>query len=402
MSPRTDLRCKGDVELREKLLEDRDIAQAVERARAEKEAGIRRRLLASAVRVTEDMSPKLHRIAEECRRRLEVEAEVEVYVFPSPTFNAACVKPEQGRVFVLLSSSLVEAFDEDELEFVMGHELGHHIFDHHELPIAELLHDGGIANQQNALRLFAWSRYAEISADRAGLACTRSIEPAARAFFKLASGLSGNKIEMNADELIAQLGDMKSELARERTEGDLRDAPHHDDWFASHPFSPLRLRAAKAFVESELFVPGGHPRDELEAEVNELMSLMEPGYLEEQSDVAESMRRLLFTGGILIAAQGGIDDREIAMMEKLLGAGRFRKDMNVDALRLDLPRRTRDVRENVPALRRMQVIRDLCLIALADQRVDENERTLLYEMAEQIGVAKSLVDRTLAQGPGLD
>src|SRR5687768_3136460 len=220
MAPRTDLRCKGDAELRDKLLREPAIKAAVEKAREEQQAGIRRRLLATSVRVTGEMSPKLHEIAQHCRRTLGVEIEVEIYVFPDSSFNAACVKPEAGRVFVLLSSSLVEAFDESELRFVVGHELGHHIFEHHELPIAELLRDEAIASHQNALQLFAWSRYAEISADRAGLICCESIEPAARAFFKLASGLSGSKVEMRAEDLIEQLGDIKAELERNREGSD--------------------------------------------------------------------------------------------------------------------------------------------------------------------------------------
>jgi hypothetical protein len=292
----------------------------------------------------------------------------------------------------------VEAFDQDELKFVIGHELGHHMFDHHELPIGELLNNGEIATHQNALLLFAWSRYAEISADRAALVCTGSIEPAARAFFKLASGLSGSKIAMRAEDLIAQLGDIKSEL--ERQQG--AEARAQDDWFSTHPFSPLRLRAAKAFVESELFKPGGKSRDELEHEINDLMSLMEPQYLQEQSDVAESMRRLLFTGGVLIAAANGIDTKEIEMMEKLLGGGRFKKDMNVDALRADLTKRTKDVRALVPPLRRMQVLRDLCLVSLADQRIDDGERSLLYEIAQQVDVSPVMVDRLLSNPPHLD
>ena len=398
MAPRTDLRCKGDADLREKLLAEPEIKRAVEKAREENEAGIRRRLLATSVRVTAEMSPLLHRITEDCRRTLGVETELEVYVFPSSTFNAACVKPESGRVFVLLASSLVEAFDEEELKFVIGHELGHHMFEHHELPIAELLNNSEIATHQNALLLFAWSRYAEISADRAALVCTGSIEPAARAFFKLASGLSGSKIAMRAEDLIAQLGDIKTELERQAS----ADANARDDWFSTHPFSPLRLRAAKAFVESELFVSGGKSREDLEHEVNELMSLMEPQYLQEQSATAEAMRRLLFTGGVLIAAANGIDPKEIEMLDKLLGAGRVKKEMNLDALKVDLARRTKDVRESVPPLRRMQVLRDLCLIALADKRVEAEERSQLYEIAKQIEVNPTMVDRLLENPPYLD
>ena len=91
-----------------------------------------------------------------------------------------------------------------------------------------------------AMTVFAWSRYAEISADRAGLVCAKSLDGATRAFFKPASGLRGGEIEMRAEALLSQAGDMKDELAWVT----IKDGPR-SDWFATHPFSPLRLRAAK-------------------------------------------------------------------------------------------------------------------------------------------------------------
>lgn len=398
MDPRIDLRAKGDTELQEKLLEDADIRRAVERAKDAKEEGIRRHLLATAVRVTREMSPELHGIAEHCRTTLGIDAELETYVFPSSSFIAATVKPENGRVLILLSSSLLESFDSEELSFVIGHELGHHVFSHHEFPIGALLENPDTATGPNALKIFAWARYAEISADRAGIICAGSLEPVARAFFKLASGLTGGMIDVHAEGLLDQIGDMRLELERESA----GDAPARQDWFATHPFSPLRLQAAKAFVESELFTKGGTSREALASTIQELMSLMEPSYLEEKTETAEAMRRLLFAGGVLVAAADGISDEEIAVLEQFFGEGRFKKGMNVEAIRADLPRRARAVVESVPPIRRIQVIRDLCLIALADREVEERERALLYEIAKMVEVDPGVVDRTLANAGNID
>ena len=58
--------------------------------------------------------------------------------------NVGCTQPEDGRVFILVSSSLLESFDHDELCFVVGHELGHHIYNHHSIPLSLLL-----ANHRN-------------------------------------------------------------------------------------------------------------------------------------------------------------------------------------------------------------------------------------------------------------
>ncbi len=394
-----DLRCQGDEELRGKLLKDRDVARVVESAREAQEIGIRRHLLSTAVRITDAMAPKITDMVEQCRNLLGVQTEIETYVMPSPVFNAGCYKPEGERVFLMLSSGLLEAFDADELRFVVGHELGHHLFDHHEIPIGVLLKNSKNKTGPLALKLFAWSRYAEISADRAGFVCAADIEPVASAFFKLASGLTGDLVQMRADDLIEQLGDIRQELERQKS----ADAAIRMDWFSTHPFSPLRLRAAKFFAESSLYREGGNTVDSLEGEVHELMALMEPSYLESRSDEAELMRRLLFSGGFWVAdTSDGISDEELELMERLLGAGRVKKGMDVDAIKADVERRARDVKEEVPRMRRVQVIRDLCLIALADGHAKDPEREVLYEIAKMVEIDVGVVDRTLENPPKLD
>ena len=116
------------------------------------------------------MAPDIAMMADECIEMLGVKLPLELYVYSSPQFNAACFKPENERLYVMFSSSLLEGFTSSELKFVMGHELGHHVYDHHAIPIGYLLRGNQRPDPQLALELFAWSRYAEISADRAGSA----------------------------------------------------------------------------------------------------------------------------------------------------------------------------------------------------------------------------------------
>jgi tellurite resistance protein len=173
------------------------------------------------------------------------------------------------------------------------------------------------------------------------------------------------------------------------------EEPARSDWFATHPFSPLRLRAVELCARSEIVTPGGLPRADLEAQVQEIMVLMEPSYLQERSDVAETMRRLLLAGAILIAAASGdIEERALHALEELMGPGSIPPVLNPEALRADLPGRIEATKRTVPPLRRAQVIRDLCLIARADGRVDEKEMNLLFEIAAAVGVDRDLVTCT--------
>ncbi len=387
---REKLQSEGDRDLSAALLKERDVRRAIERFEREGgEKGARLQLLGTAIRLTPEMAPDVHAILDGCRRTLELDSPVESYVYPSPVFNAAAVRPEGGRLLILLSSSLMEAFEPDELRFVAGHEFGHHLFEHHRIPMAALLGNKRRLGPGLALQLFAWQRYAEISADRAGVVCAGGIDPAARGLFKLASGLRGGRVKVRIDQFLEQVADLKEESGRL---GQDERAPR-TDWFSTHPFSPIRVGAAQLFARSEIMKTGGTSRADLEARVHELMALMRPGYLRERSGVAEAMRRLLFAGGVAIAsASGKVNEDEIAELERLLGPGSVPLELKPEVVRADLPSRIEAVRAEVPPLRRSQVIRDLCVIAHADGRTDKAEWRVIREIASAIDVDPAMVE----------
>jgi hypothetical protein len=394
------LRAKGDRDLAAVLAADPDIKRIVEKLKKDKTAQTRRYLLGTAVRLTPSMAPELHKTAEHCRETLGQEGPLELYVLPSPHYNAFSFGSERGRVFVGLTSELLESFDADELCFVVGHELGHLLFKHHDMPIAAIIQAKSGIRAEQAVQLFSWQRYAEISADRAGLACSGAIGPTGRAFFKMASGLRGDRISFDIDAYMAQVGDIEKEAAAARQE---KEQPR-PDWFASHPFSPLRVSAAQLCAASELCTPGGMPVAELEDQVQHLMSLMDPSYLLDKSATGEAMRRLLFAGGVLVAAAiDPITDEEVAALERFLGEGHLPAELNPEALAADLDRRIEFAKKQVPPLKRAQVIRDLCVIAVADGHAHDEEVAVVRNIADRIDVDPMVIERTLTSlREGLD
>lgn len=401
------IRCASDREMSEQLLTDRTVIRVNEQiARREKDGplGIRRHLLATSVRLSERMAPNVHKHATECGEMLGLGIPLEVYVYSSPQYNAACFKPEDGRLFIMFSSSLLEAFDDKELRFVMGHELGHHVYRHHDIPIGYILKSGGKGVRPDprlALSLFTWSRYAEISADRAGAYCAGDIVAVSRSLFKLASGLSGSTISFSLEDFLDQVDQMQIEDA-EPGQGSPKE-----DWFSTHPFSPLRVKALKFFDESVLMPGGNKPADgkasasveDLELSVQGVMSLMEPSYLEGRTETAEAMRRLLFAGALLVAnADGEIGEEEIDVFNQFFGKDAFDADkLNIDALRAELPGRIESVKERASTPQSMQIMRDLCLVSRAEGHTDEAERDVLNEIADGLGVPRGFVCQALDQ-----
>jgi hypothetical protein len=387
--PRLDLRAQGDIDLAQKLLSNIDVRRAKERfdKKADK-LGARRQLLATALRLTPGMAPVVDGVMEACRDTLGLEPPLETYVYPDAAFNAAAVRPERGRVFVMVSSALLDDFEPGELRFVVGHELGHHLFEHHAIPVGAMVAGEERTDPGTMLKLFAWKRWAEISCDRAGLVCAGGLEPALHALFKVASGLRGSRVKIELEPVLQQLADLREEAQRmERA-----DEPVRADWFSTHPFSPLRLRAAQIFAGSEMMQQGGTPLAEVEAQVQELMEMMDPSYLRARSESAEAMRRLLFAGGVLLAvADGKVSHETLSALEELLGAGSVPLQVNPDAVREDLERRVEAVRELVPPLRRAQVIRDLCIVAQADGVISQPETELLFGLADAVDVDRGVV-----------
>lgn len=394
-----EIRCSNDLALYEKLKQHRDVKRVNEqiaRHEAEGPSGIRRNLLATSVRLTKGMAPEITSMAQECVDKLGVKLELELYVYSSPQFNAACFKPDDGRLYVMFSSSLLEGFTSQELKFVIGHELGHHAYDHHAIPIGYLLKGQQRPDPQLALELFAWSRYAEISADRAGAHCAQDMGAVASALFKLSSGLTSKVVEFSLDDFVAQVDDMQ---VGDQEPG--QGAPQ-SDWFSTHPFSPLRVKALKLFEKSELYNGDGSKQD-LEMAVQSVLSLMEPSYLESKTDTAETMRRLLFAGLITVAdADAGISEQELEVFAKYFGKYAFTDKLDIEKIKQTIDSRLIEVKSKASQTQCMQVLHDMCIMAQADGGIKPKERLVLEEVAKGLDIPSSFICQVVDASKDLD
>ncbi len=396
------IRCENDLALYKKLKTHADVKRVneiIKRREAEGPTGIRRNLLATSVRLTKGMAPDIVKMAEECIEKLGVEIPLELYVYSSPQFNAACFKPENDRLNVMFSSSLLEGFSSQELKFVMGHELGHHVYDHHAIPIGYLLQGKDKPDPKLALELFTWSRYAEISADRAGAHCAKDMDAVAHSLFKLSSGLTTKVVQFSLDDFVAQADDMLVGDEEHRRTGP------QSDWFSTHPFSPLRVKALKLFEQSELYKKSANVMtvDELEVGVQGVLSLMEPSYLEAKTDMAEAMRRLLFAGLIAVAdAADGISEQELEVFADFFGKYAFTDKLDVEKIKATIEGRAIEVKDKASQTQCMQVLRDMCVMAKANGGVLPAERVILEAVANDLGVPSSFICQNIDKNCDLD
>jgi Zn-dependent protease with chaperone function len=231
------------------------------------ERAFRLMFLGSAVRVDERQFATLHRLLAEVAATLDAPALPEMYVRADPTLNAMTVGMD--KPMIVLNSALVDLLDEEELRFVIAHELGHALSGHalyqtllqRVLAMSGLLSAiplGGLGIRVILAALMEWARKAELSADRAGLLATQDPAVAIRAHMKAASG--GHLEHLDATSYLVQ--------AQEYDEGgDLRESFIKMMLMerATHPFLVVRSRELRRWVDSGAYTAilgGEYPRRE--------------------------------------------------------------------------------------------------------------------------------------------
>ncbi len=143
------------------------------------------------VLVTDSSCPEADAAFREACESLDLDRKnFRFFVTADPSVNAFTTG--SGIPTVVATSALVNACSKEELKFVLGHELGHYICGHvrcqtlaRYLQVGALYTPAWLAAAAIGPLLMSWSRYSEISADRAGLLAANDFEVACAVFLKL-------------------------------------------------------------------------------------------------------------------------------------------------------------------------------------------------------------------------
>ncbi|MDP3277352.1 MAG: M48 family metallopeptidase [Deltaproteobacteria bacterium] len=338
----------------------------------------RRSLLLSGLRLTPRLQPMIFNVVDECVRKLGITDPVESYCFPDPMMQAFVIREGSGKVLLGFSSGLIERLDEDELTFVVGHELGHAIYGHLAISGESLRKDDRI-NPSTILRLFAYKRYAEITADRVGLLCCDDLGVAIRALFKVTSGLSNARSVRDASEFTAQFQDLRATTQKSEA----------SDWLSTHPYSPLRLEALSLFARSQTFQTlqgrtGGELSEEhLEREVGLIVGMMNPSVMFEGPSQREALLFFAMAALEVATADGVIDPREHQHLLDIRSKITDERDamwiasMTPEERQVHMAELSDKLIHTMSRVQCARMIEDLTAIAAADGRIDKSEvRTL--------------------------
>jgi Zn-dependent protease with chaperone function len=178
-------------------------------------------LMQTGQQVNPQRSPNLARIKQNCSDRLHP-GPVELFIVRSNQLNAYTFGFNSPQDIVLYSP-LLEVMDEDELRFILGHEMGHVSLGHTWLNTL-LGGMSGVPLTLGAALLVTlafrwWNRACEYSADRAGLLACGKPQKAISALIKLVGGGGQSQaelqralqlIEQQDDSVLNQLGETLS------------------------------------------------------------------------------------------------------------------------------------------------------------------------------------------------
>lgn len=199
--------------------------------------------MASNIRLSETQLPKIYHHLPPICEKLGIE-EPEFYLQMNPMPNAYTFG--DSKIFITVTSGLVEMMDDEELDAVLAHECGH-ILCHHVLynSVARLLLSGasslgflGSLSLPIQIAMLYWSRKSELSCDRCGSVIT-SPEIVARVMARLAGGPKSITNQVNMEEWAKQ-ADKYDEI---RT-GNLWDKTLQLSVTLGldHPFNAVRVR----------------------------------------------------------------------------------------------------------------------------------------------------------------
>ncbi len=164
-------------------------------------------LLSHSIRITKDILPKVSKSINRVFEKLEIENQFNFFVTAdSFQANAACsLISLSSKPDIILTSKLIELLSAKELEFVIGHEVAHYVYQHAMYP--------NYQNEENRtlkLNILNLSRAAEISCDRIGFLACGDLEVSLKAILKLASGLDDKHLNFKFSAYLDQLRELET------------------------------------------------------------------------------------------------------------------------------------------------------------------------------------------------
>lgn len=337
------------------------------------------------LKVQPELLPDFYNLCQEVKQQLNFNEPVDFYITGDATVNAfsLAAEDEDSPHIVNINSGLFDLMSQDELRFVVGHELGHLI--NRDTALSRLIgfvfppNSNAPVSLQYKIRLH--NQLAELVADRYGYLASGNMNACVTAFFKMASGLDLEKMNVSIDAL---LSDNTRRL----------DYFLHDKGVsrASHPVNPIRVQALNLFTNAT-------SEKELQDGMDELISiLLKVG----NTELDEHLACFIASAGIIVASSDGeVNDDELEqIIDTLASLQMFPRRYLEEIAASDIGEVFNQAVENIininPGMRE-GLLQYMISIVMSDKRIAKEEVELLYGFGDSIGFSEMEVASAIAE-----
>lgn len=348
----------------------------------------RSRMEGHCMKVDKDLLPDFYALCQEVKKTLSFDEPVDFYITGDSSLNAFSVSAEEeGQPHIInVNSSLFDLMSDDELRFVIGHELGHII--NKDTALTRLIYF--VFPPQNTTphitlqyKIRLHDQLAELVADRYGYIACGKLDACVSAFFKLASGLNLGKMNVSMEALL--------EDNRKRLDFFLngKGKSRYD-----HPVNPIRVQAINLFATAK-------DEKSLEDGMDELIGiLLKVG----DNSFDENMAVFIATAGLIVAnADGNITEKEVEhIINSLASIQIFPKDfLNCIAETEDkvpelFNNAVKSILEERPGMRDL-IISYMIGLVLSDKNISTEEIELVYTFGGNIGFSEKEISSKFAE-----
>ena len=333
----------------------------------------------NSLKVNETLLPQFYNLCREVKEKLEFVGDIDFYISGNSEVNAcAFYSPDEQRPHIIeVNSALFELMNEEELKYIIGHEIGHLI--NGDSIIKRLFYF--IYHDEDAIeecpeflkkRMDFFGQLAELSADFHGYMANDNLAACVTAVYKMASGLDLEKMNVSIDTLIAE--------NNQRLEYFLKDEGIND---GTHPINLIRVRALELFATAKTQAAFNRGMSEL---VHELQKI--------QYDLLDNaIADYIAAAGIIISQMDGKREKveEEFIIKELAAYSLFPyKDLKrvekgdvVSILNAAL----KDILEMAPDLRE-ELLNYFVNMAFADGVLDEKELALIYDFGNKLNFSE--------------
>lgn len=336
----------------------------------------RSRMEGHCMKADKNLLGNFYNLCHEVQERLNFQEKVDYYVTGDSSINAFSIAAEDSEHphIVNVNSELFNLMSEDELKFVIGHELGH------------------LINQDTALRrlinfvyppqstqipitlqykIHLHDNLAELVADRYGYIACGNLEACVTAFFKMASGLDLEKMQVSIDDL---LSDNSKHLDYFLKGGGMS---HYD-----HPVNPIRVQAINLFASARNQIELDNGMEEL------IQILLKVG----NNPLDEPMSVFVATAGIIAAnVDGNVSKEEYEqIIQTLSGSNIFPKNFLESVAKSDVDALFQESVNTILSINpglKPGMLEYIIGIILADREIGEKEVNFVYNMGKSLGLS---------------